>query len=241
VKHPVALCADAVAGWHTAWLDALGLRSEANVEAWRALDAPPQMYFGAITLRPDVQPAAVLDAPGSVCDTWQTLDLSPWGFRIWREDPWFHRTAEAVRVPTPPELEIVRVSSDDEVAELEAVSVRGFANEEASIAPGAVHPPAILAEPRMVLWLGRVDGEAVGAAMSYRTDHAVGIFGVTTVASARRRGYGAALTSAAMLADAGLPAVLASSRVGEGLYERLGFERVGALSIWTGTKAIQVR
>jgi ribosomal protein S18 acetylase RimI-like enzyme len=174
----------------------------------------------------------VLDAPGSVCDTWQALDLSPWGFRVWRQDPWFHRSAAEVLVPRPPELEIVRVSSAEEVEELEAVSVRGFANEEATIAPGAVHPTAILAEPRMVLWLGRVAGKAVGAAMSYRTEHAVGLFGVTTVASARRRGYGAALTSAAMLADTGLPAVLASSKAGERLYERLGFERVGALSIW---------
>jgi predicted GNAT family acetyltransferase len=68
--------------------------------------------------------------------------------------------------------------------------------------------------------------------MSYKTDHAVGIFGVTTIASARRRGYGAALTSAAMLSDTGLPSVLASSKDGERLYERLGFQRVGELSIW---------
>jgi predicted GNAT family acetyltransferase len=84
----------------------------------------------------------------------------------------------------------------------------------------------------MVLWLGRVDGEPVGASMGFRTDTAVGVFGVTTIASARRRGYGAALTGAAMLGDTGLPAVLASSKDGERLYERLGFQRLGELSIW---------
>ena len=84
----------------------------------------------------------------------------------------------------------------------------------------------------MVLWMGRVAGKAVGAAMSYRTDEAVGIFGVTTIASARRRGYGGALTRAAMLADTGLPAVLAPSEEGESLYRKLGFEQVGELSIW---------
>jgi hypothetical protein len=36
-----------------------------------------------------------------------------------------------------------------------------------------------------------------------------------------------------MLAETGLPAVLAPSPEGERLYERLGFSRVGALSIWT--------
>ena len=110
--------------------------------------------------------------------------------------------------------------------------MRGFENEATTIEPGAIHPPAILAEPRMVLWLGRVEGKPVGAAMSYRTDEAVGIFGVTTIASVRRRGYGTALTRAAMLVDSGLPSILAPSPEGEGVYRRLGFEQVGELRIW---------
>jgi predicted GNAT family acetyltransferase len=69
--------------------------------------------------------------------------------------------------------------------------------------------------------------------MGYRTDTAVGVFGVTTVASARRRGYATALTRAAMLPETGLPAVLAPSKEGESMYLNLGFEPVGALSIWT--------
>jgi ribosomal protein S18 acetylase RimI-like enzyme len=136
-------------------------------------------------------------------------------------------------VELPGELELVRVATPDEVAELEAVSVRGFESEAATIEPGAIHPSAILDDPRMVMWLARVEGKAVGAAMSYRTDEAVGIFGVTTIASARRRGYGTALTRAAMLIDTGLPAVLAPSPEGEGVYRRLGFESVGRLRIWS--------
>jgi ribosomal protein S18 acetylase RimI-like enzyme len=232
MRNPVALCADAVAGWHAAWLTALGLRSETDVEAWRALDTPPQMYFGAITLRRDTSAVSVVRAPGSICDSWHTLDLTEFGLRIWRQDPWFHRSASELRTPIPPELELVRVTTAEEVEELEAVSVRGFGSEDATIEPGTVHPPSILAEPRMVLWLGRVDGKPVGASMGYRTDNAVGVFGVTTIASARCRGYGSALTAAAMLSEAGLPAVLASSKDGERLYERLGFQRVGELSIW---------
>jgi hypothetical protein len=232
MKDPVALCAEAVAGWHRAWLAALGLRCETDVDAWRALDAAPQMYFAGITLRRDTPADAVATVHGSVCDSWQTLDLKPFGFRVWRRDPWFRRVPEAPPAPAPPGLEIVRVTTAAEVEEFEAVSVRGFANEDATIEPATIHPATILAEPQMVLWLGRVDGRPVGAAMSYVTGEAVGIFGVTTVASARRRGYGAALTCAAMLVDTGLPSVLASSRDGERLYERLGFERVGELSIW---------
>lgn len=85
----------------------------------------------------------------------------------------------------------------------------------------------------MALFVGRVDGNPVGAAMGYRTNEAVGVFGVTVVASARRRGYGTALTRAAMLTETGLPAILAPSDEGADLYRRLGFDRVGELSIWS--------
>ena len=234
MKDPVALCADAVAGWHAAWLTALGLRSAADADAWRALDAPPHIYFSAITLRSDAPAEALAGAAGAVCDSWQTIDLAQAGFRDWRHEPWFFCTAsETSGGEAAPELEIVRVTTAEEVEEVEAVSVRGFENEAATIKPGTLHPPTILDEPRMVLWLGRVDGKAVGAAMSYRTDEAVGIFGVTTIAPVRRQGYGTALTRAAMLVESGLPSILAPSPEGEGVYRRLGFERVGELRIWS--------
>jgi predicted GNAT family acetyltransferase len=96
-----------------------------------------------------------------------------------------------------------------------------------------LHPPEVLADEAMHMFVGRVDGRPVAAAMGYRLDDVVGVFGVTTVASARRRGYGAALTRAALLADTGLPAVLAPSEEAAGMYRRLGFEPVGALTIWS--------
>ena len=101
-----------------------------------------------------------------------------------------------------------------------------------SVEPGTYHPPSVLADDGMRMLIGRVDGQAVAAAMGYVTDDAIGVFGVTTVASARRRGYGTAVTRAAMLTETCLPVILAPSREGERLYERLGFEHVGGLSIW---------
>jgi hypothetical protein len=79
-------------------------------------------------------------------DVWRLLDQPP--------QPWYF-TAITCRPEAPP------------VDEFEAVSVRGFGNEDASVAVGAAHPATI------------------------------GVFGVTTVASARRRGYGTAMTRAA--------------------------------------------
>jgi predicted GNAT family acetyltransferase len=82
----------------------------------------------------------------------------------------------------------------------------------------------------MTMVTGRAGGSAVAAAMSYRSEGAVGIYGVTTIASARGRGYASALTRA--LVDPAAPALLSPSPEAERLYRRLGFEQVGELRQW---------
>ena len=235
----VALCADTTAGWHSSWLTALGLRWERRERVWRALDLPPFIYWTAITLAPDVPASAVYDARGTVCDSWSSLELSRFGFQQRDRDgfeerarePWFLRPAH--ELPTedaPTELEIVHVSTPAEVAEFENVSVRGFGGEDTSVQPGAVHPPSILADGRLTMLIGRVGHNAIGAAMSYRSDQAAGIYGVTTILSARGRGYASALTRA--LIDPAVPALLSPSPEAENLYRRLGFQHVGELTQW---------
>ena len=233
MRDPVSLCADAYAGWHASWLTALRLRSERAAGLWRALDRPPRIYLAGITLDPNVPSGALADVPGSVGDVWQSLDLTHYGFRVWRTEPWFHRAPGALPDARGSDLELVHVSTPEEVEEFEAVSVRGFGNDDDVVEPGTIHPPSVLADDAMHMFTGRVDGRAVAAAMGYRLDDVVGVFGVTTVASARRRGYGTAVTRAAMLTDTGLPAVLAPSDEAANMYRRLGFEPVGALSIWS--------
>ncbi len=232
---PVAICADASIAWHDAWLRSFGLRTARDDYAWRLLDpAPLPWYFSAITRRPEAPATALAAAHGTVCDSWSCIDLEPFGFERGGSEPWFLRQAGPLgNDAMPPELEILRATTPEAIEEFEAVSVRGFVNERATIEPGAAHPPTILADRDMTSWIGRVEGKPVAAAMSYRTEHAIGIFGVTTIASARRRGYGTGITRAAILPDSGLPAVLAPSRQAERMYERLGFRQVGELQMWS--------
>jgi hypothetical protein len=233
MSDPVSLCAEAYAGWHASWLNALGLRWERADAMWRALDRPPYIYLAGITLEPGVPSEAIAGVPGSIGDMWQTLELRAHGFHVWRTEPWFYRPAGPAPAGSPPELEIVPVRTPEEVVELEAVSVRGFGSEADMIEPGAFHPPSILDDDAMKMFTGRVGGHPVAAAMGFVLDDAVGVFGVATIASARGRGYGTALTRAAMLTETGLPAVLAPSPQAASMYRRLGFEAVGALSIWS--------
>jgi predicted GNAT family acetyltransferase len=206
---------------------------------WRALDPPPFIYWTVITLAPTASSAEFGDVHGTVCDSWAALDLTSFGFAARDRDgfverarePWFVRPRGPLAGErTPAELDVVRVSMPSEVAEFEAVSVRGFGGDDASVSPGEIHPPTILEDRRMTMLTGRVDGTAVAAAMSYRTDSAIGIYGVTTIEAARGRGYASALTRA--LVDPALPASLSPSPEAESLYRRLGFEKVGELCQW---------
>lgn len=229
-----ALAVDACVGWHDSWLRVFGLRTETDADAWRLLDPPPMpWYFTAITRRPEAPPEALASVRGTVCDGWARLDLEPFGFERRDGEPWFFRPPGPLEpAGSPPALEIVRATTPAEIVEFEAVSVRGFDAEDAEVEVGSVHPATILDDPRMTCWIGRAGGRPVAAAMSYETDGAIGIFGVTTVPSARRRGYGTAITHAAILPDSGLPAVLSPSPDAERLYERLGFRAVGELRKW---------
>jgi ribosomal protein S18 acetylase RimI-like enzyme len=78
--------------------------------------------------------------------------------------------------------------------------------------------------------VGRLDGQAVATVTLFVHPAAVaGVYFVATVPEARRRGIGAAVTSAALreARDLGCAtAVLGSSPMGHALYERLGFEEV---------------
>ena len=231
------MAVEACVGWHASWMGAFGLRTETDDDAWRLLDRPPQpWYFTGITRRPVAPAEALASARGMVCDAWSRLELEPFGFERRDAEPWFFRPAGPLMAErTLPELEILRATTPQEVEEFEAVSVRGFGAEDATIEVGSGHPATILADPRMTSWIGRVGGRPVAAAMSYQTDGAIGVFGVTTIASVRRRGYGTAMTRAAILADSGLPSVLAPSPEGENLYRRLGFRAVGELRKWWRT------
>jgi GNAT superfamily N-acetyltransferase len=134
---------------------------------------------------------------------------------------------DAIAEPAVPELEIRRVTDAAGIdAHREAVTA-GFGSHPA-VADGTACP-GLLDRPECVVYVGYVFGDPVVSGLGWRTGRTLGVYSIATIESARRRGYGAAMTARAV-ADgvvAGCDvAALQASEVGRPIYERLGFRTV---------------
>ena len=94
-------------------------------------------------------------------------------------------------------------------------------------------------EPTLRLFAGRVDGEIVATSGLSTLTGVAGIYAVTTAEAWRGRGFGRALTLAAMRAgaEAGMrTSVLLASELGQPVYRRIGFREVGDVAFlrWPG-------
>ena len=92
---------------------------------------------------------------------------------------------------------------------------------------------AVAPETPTELFVGRLDGEPVSSSLAFVGGGAVGLYGVGTAPAHRGRGFGGAVTTAAI--DWGRSrgeqfAILHSTVMGEPMYRRLGFEAVGELT-----------
>jgi GNAT superfamily N-acetyltransferase len=105
-------------------------------------------------------------------------------------------------------------------------------------------PRRFAAEPIPLRWIGRVDGAVVATARFTVGAGVAGLYAVSTLAAQRGRGYGRALTIAALraAASAGLRiAVLQSSDLGYGVYRRLGFRELFTYDVWVHPGPAQTR
>lgn len=87
----------------------------------------------------------------------------------------------------------------------------------------------LLEDPNVVALVGYLDDSPVAKSMSIRTGEVVGIYDVGTGETARRRGYGWAMTLAAIVAGANSGATVAtlqSSEMAFPLYSAHGFETI---------------
>ncbi len=129
--------------------------------------------------------------------------------------------------PAPEELRIEAVSDEDSLDAFARAAFRGFGFPEN--AASLMLNPQLWSRPQVEAFVGSVEGEPVASAMLIVSGPVAGIYWVATVPEARRRGYGEALTWAAVAAGRRAGCTVASlqaSVMGRPVYERMGFQHV---------------
>lgn len=135
--------------------------------------------------------------------------------------------SDAIAECAAPELEIRRVTDAAGIDAHRQAVTAGFGSDPA-VAKGSVCAN-VLDRPECVVYVGYADGDPVVSGLGWRTGRTIGVYSIATTESARRRGYGAAMT-ARVVADGAAAgcnvAALQASELGRPIYERLGFRTV---------------
>jgi predicted acetyltransferase len=85
----------------------------------------------------------------------------------------------------------------------------------------------LLERPECAAYVGYLNGQPVTAGLGWQTGRTIGVYNIATIPTARRRGFGEAMT--ARVVDDGAAAgcdvaVLQASSMGRPIYERIGFQ-----------------
>jgi hypothetical protein len=126
-----------------------------------------------------------------------------------------------------PELQIRRVTDATGIDIHRQIVTAGFGSDRA-VALGTACPD-LLDRPECVMYVGYAGGTPLASGLGWQSGRTIGVYSIATVKSARRRGYGAAMTARVVAdgMDAGCDvAALQASEMGRPIYEQLGFRTV---------------
>ena len=121
-------------------------------------------------------------------------------------------------------FQIRRVTDETGLEDHRKTVTAGFGADD-SVAE-AMLATALLERPECAIYVGYLDGLPVAAGLGWRTGRTIGVYNIATIPTARRHGFGAAMT-AQVLADgeaAGCDVgALQASSMGRPIYQRMGF------------------
>ena len=194
-------------------------RGRALVEEWRT-ELSSRSLPGSWHLSPTVRPSELGE------------HLTEAGFVDGGDEPAMAAVlSDLGDTSSPADLEIARVETDDDLEDYRGVLAAGFGEgpREANWVASVFAEAGVAGEGPWRHIIGRVGGEPAATASLLLTQATAGIYFVCTRPEFRRRGFGAAMTTAAMVEAArggAEHAVLGSSPMGQRIYERLGFRTI---------------
>ena len=168
-----------------------------------------------------------------------TPDLSPYGLNPVGHPPCMVRVPEvaAPQLQLPASLEVRRVETSAQLADFEQTLIEAYPVPDLlPWQPGLFMGQALLDNQRWHMFVGYAEGRAVATAASYVSDFAVDVTLVTCRKEVRGRGFGRAVTQAAIDADPAKPAMLLASDDGQPVYRGMGFRAMNRFSLWVGPR-----
>ena len=144
--------------------------------------------------------------------------------------------------PRPDNLSIARVRSRQEIEDFVRVLVEGYGAPDFAGTAFVDFFSSLGLEEHLPVrhYIGSMDGIPVASCTMFLGTSAAGIYNVATIPKSRRQGIGTAMTMFPLLEARAMQyrlAVLNSSELGVGIYQRLGFKeycRVSSYEWWCG-------
>jgi hypothetical protein len=169
---------------------------------------------------------------------WPTPDLRDHGFALMGHPPLMLRRAN-LSLPDPPaELRIVRVADERRAHDLEQTLIDGYpAPQLQPFEQVTMFTPATFDASGWHHFVGYVDDRPVAAGSCSVGDRLLRVENIATLAEARGRGYGLAITAATIGVDPTKPAALVASDLGRPIYEKLGFAAMLRVTYWLGLRS----
>jgi GNAT superfamily N-acetyltransferase len=169
--------------------------------------------------------------PWVLLSAWPTEDLGGDGMTLVGHPPLMWRPPGGDPPEHPAHLMIKQVTDEHRLAEFTRTLIDGY--PMASATDSAAFHPSMLGTD-IELLVGYVDGHPVATGGAAVSADQLEIDWVAVLPQHRGKGYGAALTWAAMTVRPKTPAVLLSSDDGRPVYERLGFVALLRCTMWMG-------
>jgi GNAT superfamily N-acetyltransferase len=168
---------------------------------------------------------------------WPTPDLRAQGFTLMGHPPLMVRQPDTPLPPAPAELGIVRVTDASGAADLEHTLVDGYPAPQLQPFRGVkLMTDGALNALGWHHFVGYVDDRPVAAGSSYVGDRLLRVENIATLPDVRGRGYGVAITAAAIAAAPEKTATLVASDLGRPIYERLGFVAMLRVTYWVAAR-----
>ncbi len=173
--------------------------------------------------------------PFLVFSPWRTADWSTHGLHRVGHPPLMLRPAGGTG-PTVEALDIVPATDAATLADFERTLIEAYPVPELQPWQRScyLHPDVLDTPWRF--FVGYEAGQPVATAAAFLGPSLTIVELVSTRAECRGRGYGAAITGAASLAQPSAPSMLIASDDGQRVYEALGYLRLLRYTMWLGTR-----